>query len=165
MRKSKKIFTFFFTFLLFCSFQVVPIQAIEFNDENEQYYAQQCNGTIKDPELKEACRLYQEHLNDKANQLIQDLQKQEEQLEELKKDIANNVKIVAEYNQKIQEIEQEIAVLETSIQEMENNIIQLNEEIETREKNVVKIDTSVKERMVTLQSFIRVNNYIEFLIV
>ena len=83
---------------------------------------------------------------------------------DIKENIAENIKKVSNYEDQIAKIEEEIASLENSIQVTEQNIIELETEIAARELKIADIDETIQNRMISMQSFIHVNNYLEFLI-
>ena len=159
----KKILKYVLTFALILSTTYVKVFAVDFAG-NETYYDNLCSVSLSDPSTIELCKQYQIYLNEIANDRLNDLEDIQDQLDGLKENIEENVKKVHQYEDKIIEIEKEIASLERAIKATEESIIALEIEILAREEKINSIDDSIQGRMLSMQSFIRVNNYIEFLI-
>jgi len=159
----KKLIKCTLSILLFLAACTINVNATDFS-ENEDYYDNLCSGSLSDSTTIETCKLYQLYLNDKAGDRLNDLSDIQAQLADIKENIAENIKKVSDYEKKIAKIENEIIALENSIQATEQSIIELEAEIVAREQKINEIDETIKNRMVSMQSFIHVNNYIEFLI-
>ncbi len=115
-------------------------------------------------ENEAACRLYQQELTGKADDLDDKLDNIKSQLKEVKKDINRTMEKINEYNSEIEVIEQEMFQLETGIADLEVSISSLEAEIDQHNSRIGEIDDNIRERMVALQSFMYVNNYIDFLV-
>jgi len=154
MKHVKTCLTFVLSLFLLVSAFSVPALAL---DEAA------CRGDYEELTDEEQ-RQCQKILNEKASELNEELNKLQEQIDDLKADIANSVVKLKDYEKQMAEIEAEIASIESQITSLENNIHHLEEEIKQREDHIEEIDLSIQNRMVALQSFIHVNNYIDFLV-
>ncbi|MEA5026766.1 hypothetical protein SDC9_88789 [bioreactor metagenome] len=159
----KKALQYLLAVTVFLSVSVISVKADDFS-ENEAYYDNLCSGSLSDSATIETCRLYQQYLNSKANDRLDDLTEIQDQLDDIKENIAENIKKVSGYEDQIAKIESEIAALESSIKTTEENIAALEIEITNREAKIKEIDETIQTRMVSMQSFIHLNNYIEFLV-
>lgn len=154
MRPLRKLSVLILSFFLLSNVLAVNAKAL---DEAA------CRGDYEDLTTEEQ-RECQKILNDRANELNEELNNLQEQIDDLKADIANSVLKLRDYEAQMAEIEAEIQSIEAQIQDLENNIKKLEQEIKDREDHIEQIDNSIKERMVALQSFIHINNYIDFLV-
>ncbi len=159
----KKLVKYLLAITIFLSSSIMIVKGDDFAG-NEAYYDSLCSGSLSDAATIELCKLYQIYLNEKANDRLNDLEDIQDKLENLKDNIAENIKKVKDYEAKIAIIEKEIATLQRSIKTTEESIVALIEEITVREDKVESIDEAIQDRMISMQSFIHVNNYIEFLI-
>lgn len=159
----KRLIKCVLSILLFLVTCTISVNATDFS-ENEEYYDNLCSGSLSDSATIETCKLYQVYLNDKAGDRLNDLSDIQAQLADIKENIAENIKKVSDYEKQITEIEDEITALENSIQVTEQSIIELEAEIAAREQKIADIDETIQNRMVSMQSYIHVNNYLEFLI-
>ncbi|MEA5018062.1 MAG: peptidoglycan DD-metalloendopeptidase family protein [Erysipelotrichaceae bacterium] len=159
----KKLVKYLLAITIFLSSSIMIVKGDDFAG-NEAYYDSLCSGSLSDATTIELCKLYQIYLNEKANDRLNDLEDIQDKLESLKDNIAENIKKVKDYEAKIAVIEKEIATLERSIKTTEESIVALIAEITVREDKVESIDEAIQDRMISMQSFIHVNNYIEFLI-
>ncbi|MDD2591337.1 MAG: peptidoglycan DD-metalloendopeptidase family protein [Erysipelotrichaceae bacterium] len=159
----KKILSYIICIAIIFSSSYLIVFAVDFAG-NESYYDSLCSVSLTDPETIELCKQYQLYLNQIANDRLDELEDIEDMLDNLKDNIAENVKKVHEYQDQIAEIEEEIASLNRAIAASEESIKALEKQILKREARINEIDEAIQDRMLSMQSFIRVNNYIEFLI-
>lgn len=143
---------------------ILPIQAssIDFSS-NESYYAQLCSSPNAASQ-KETCTAYQNYVNQKALSAASDLEDLRQQLKDLKNNILEQAKKVREYQDKIDKVQADINQTEASITQSEETIKTLEAQIAQRQAKIEEIDSFIKERMVSMQSFIALNSYIDFIV-
>jgi len=128
---------------------------------NEAYYSALCSSS-QASQNRTVCLAYQNYVNQK----VLDAQKQLEAIQKDMKNISANISKyaaqLANYEAQITSLERDIAALETSIAASEVAIGELEVQIKERDTVISKIDASIKERMVTMQSFASLNGYIDF---
>ena len=128
---------------------------------NEAYYSALCSSS-QASQNRTVCLAYQNYVNQK----VLDAQKQLEAIQKDMKNISANISKyaaqLANYEAQITSLERDIAALETSIAASKVAIGELEVQIEERDAVISKIDASIKERMLTMQSFASLNGYIDF---
>lgn len=130
---------------------------------NESYYSNLCAS----PDAinnKATCSAYQSYVNQKALSAASELEALRQDLKDIKNNILKYAKEVTAYEEKIEAISNDIKNIEASIQESESTIALLEQQIADREARIAEIDAFIQERMVSMQSFIALNSYIDFIV-
>lgn len=156
----KKRISILLIFTLFIT-STKPVFSINYS-ENEDYWYSVCNGRIS-PEMLSSCQGFNAYLKNKADNMQSQLSELDSQIQAIKGDIDELVKVANDLqaqidvkNSEIQEFENQIAALENTIVEVEAEIIKKEEDIEIR-------DQQIKERMVQSQTYNNAFGYIDFL--
>ncbi len=136
--------------------------AIDFAAE-EAYYANLCS-SVEAKDHKDECSAYQAYVNEKANQAQRDLNDLRGQLKDIKSNILKLAADVSKYEKQIDQLNRSITNMEDSIALSEVSIALLKKNIEAREASINEIDTFIRNRMVSMQSFIYLNSYIDFIV-
>lgn len=136
--------------------------AFEF-EANEAYYANLCS-SVEAKNYKDECSAYQAFVNEKANAAQRDLNDLRGQLKDIKSNILKLAADVTKYEKQIDRLNASIANIEKSIASSEDSIAVLKVNIEAREANINEIDSFIQNRMVSMQSFIYLNSYIDFIV-
>lgn len=160
--RLKRVFLIMLTVCL--AFFVTPIHADDYDfPNNEDYYYDLCSKTGLTSEQKTACKAFQSYVTQKAGNLQNEIDKFNSQIADVKKDINAVMKKINEYNDKIESIEREQAKIEKQINTIEGNIAVIEAQIEERERTIKQLDEQIKERMYNIQSFVSLDQYIEFI--
>jgi len=146
---------------------LTTVQFTEFNaydfEANEAYYSNLCS-SVEAKDHKDECSAYQAYVNDKANQAQTDLNDLREQLKDIKSNILKLAADVSKYEKQIEELSNSIINMEDSIALSEVSIELLKKNISERETTINEIDTFIQNRMVSMQSFVYLNSYIDFIV-
>jgi len=146
---------------------LTTIPYAEFNaydfETNEAYYATLCSST-EAKNHKDECSAYQIYVNDKANQAQSDLNDLRNQLKDIKSNILKLAADVSKYEKQIEQLNFSIINMEDAIALSEVSIEQLQKDIDLRESNINEIDTFIQNRMISMQSFVYLNSYIDFIV-
>ena len=129
----------------------------------EEYYAELCSGPDARNFVTE-CKAYQQYVNQKAIDAQNELNTLREELKDIKANILKYAKQVTEYEAQIKSIEATIRNTEIAIANSEREIATLSENIRIREANIAEIDAFIQTRMVSMQSFVALNAYIDFIV-
>jgi murein DD-endopeptidase MepM/ murein hydrolase activator NlpD len=159
---KRVVIHFFIILLILGSIPFVEFSAYDF-EENEAYYSNLCS-SVEAKDHKDECSAYQEYVNDKANQAQRDLNELRNQLKDLKTNILKLAADVTKYEKQIEDLNSSITNIEKSIATSEASIDVLKVNIEAREANINEIDEFIQNRMVSMQSFIYLNSYIDFIV-
>jgi len=71
---------------------------------------------------------------------------------------------VTKYEKQIYDLNKSIANIESSIAISEESINTLKVNIEARQVNINEIDAFIQNRMISMQSFVYLNSYIDFIV-
>lgn len=146
---------------------LTTVRYTEFNaydfETNEAYYSNLCS-SVEAKDHKDECSAYQAYVNDKANQAQTDLNDLREQLKDIKSNILKLAADVSKYEKQIEELTNSIINMEDSIALSEVSIELLKKNISEREDTINEIDTFIQSRMVSMQSFVYLNSYIDFIV-
>ncbi len=144
---------------------VTEVEAVDddrFNGQ-EDYYYNFCTNLNLSEEDQAICDDFYDYLTAKNNEL-------EDELEAIKKDIANLKTNISNLTVKINSVsaqirdkESQITSLEAAIEKVEANIAVLEQQIADREADIEARNETIMTRMEALQSIIRVNSYIDFI--
>ena len=159
---KKIVIRFLLVILVLSLMPYTEYKAYDF-EANEEYYSNLCS-SVEAKNHKEECSAYQAYVNDKANQAQSDLNDLRDQLKDLKANILKLAADVSKYEKQIEELNKSIANIEKSIQISEDSIAVLKANIEERQANINEIDTFIQNRMVSMQSFVYLNSYIDFIV-
>ena len=158
----KRKILLFLTVLLFTQ-AVYNVSAVDYNfAENEDYYSTLCSSAAAAKNVA-VCTAYQEYVNQKVKDAEQALKNLQNELKNLSNNILALAKKVTEYTDQIAKLEKDITNLEKSIKNSETAIRDLGIQIVDRTKTIDGIDKTIKDRMVTMQSFVSLNSYIDFI--
>jgi len=130
--------------------------------KNEDYYAELCSSPQASSN-RAACLAYQDYVNQKVIDSQKELQKLIEDIKNLEGNISAMAKKVSAYQTQITDLENEIARLIKSIAASEATIVTLSTQIAEREVRVIEIDATIRERMISMQSFVSLNSYVDFI--
>ncbi len=130
--------------------------------KNEDYYAELCSSP-KASSNRAACLAYQDYVNQKVIDSQNELQKLIEDIKNLQGNISAMAKKVSTYQTQISDLEAEITRLQKSITDSEATIVTLTAQIAEREIKVTEIDAAIRLRMVSMQSFVSLNSYVDFI--
>jgi len=159
----KKVFIqLIVTLLILTALPYTEFNAYDF-ETNEAYYASLCS-SVEAKDHKDECSAYQAYVNDKANQAQSDLNDLREQLKDIKSNILKLAADVSKYEKQIEELSNSIINMEDSIALSEVSIELLKKNISERETTINEIDTFIQNRMISMQSFIYLNSYIDFIV-
>ncbi len=136
--------------------------AIDF-EANEAYYSNLCS-SVEAKNHKDECSAYQAYVNEKANQAQDDLNDLRDQLKDIKSNILKLAADVTKYEKQIDDLNKSIANIESSIATSEESINTLKINIEARQANINEIDAFIQNRMISMQSFVYLNSYIDFIV-
>lgn len=131
-------------------------------EANPEKYNQLCKGVITENN-REICKQYKQYLLDKTANNQNEIDRIEADLVEIRKNITANLDKIADFEEQIRTIETTIADLNYQIEVKEIEIRRLEGLIAEREIKIAEIEEKVKEYMVSSQSTMRVNGYIEFI--
>ena len=129
----------------------------------EGYYANLCS-SIEAINNKEVCSAYQLYVNGKAQDASNELATLRNELKDVKSNILKYAAQVSEYEKQIDKLNASIANIERSIELSEASIAELTHNINVREANIKEIDEFIQSRMVSMQSFVYLNSYIDFIV-
>lgn len=149
------------TFLILMT--LAPIFAVN-DDEfanNPGKYQQLCQGVISQSD-RETCRAFKKYLLEQADKDQSTLDKLEADKEAIKKDIIANLGKIAEYDETLKTIQAKISEIEAQIQVKVTEIAKIEVDIENKLAKIAETEEEVKAFMVSSQSTMRVNGYIEF---
>ncbi|MHB8096938.1 MAG: murein hydrolase activator EnvC family protein, partial [Erysipelotrichaceae bacterium] len=159
---KKNMIRFFMVILILSLMPMAKYKAYDF-EANEEYYSNLCS-SVEAKNHKDECSAYQEYVNDKANQAQSDLNDLRDQLKDLKANILKLAADVSKYEKQIEQLNASIVNIEKSIQVSEESIAVLKANIEERQANINEIDAFIQNRMVSMQSFVYLNSYIDFIV-
>lgn len=148
--------------LILSSVTYIEFNAFEF-DANEAYYSNLCS-SVSAKDYTNECSAYQAYVNEKANAAQRDLNDLRGQLKDIKSNILKLAADVTKYEKQIESLNESIANIEKSIAASEDSIAVLKVNIEAREANINEIDSFIQNRMISMQSFIYLNSYIDFIV-
>ena len=151
--------------VILCVLLLVPYTEFEAYDfeANESYYSNLCS-SLEAKDHKDECTAYQVYVNDKANQAQKDLNELRGELKDIKANILKLAADVSKYEKQIEQLNQSIINIEDSIALSEVSINLLKKNIEERQANIDEIDRFIQERMISMQSFVYLNSYIDFIV-
>ncbi len=129
---------------------------------NEDYWKRVCNGKISE-DLLASCQGYYNYLEQKANNMQNDLSDIDAKIDAIQGDIDQLFEVLKGIQAQIDEKDSEIQSLMNQITVLEQTITQLEEDIETKEKDIEIRDQQIKSRMVETQTFNNSFGYIDFL--
>lgn len=158
----KNLIRFIIVVLIITLVPYTEYQAYDF-ETNESYYSNLCS-SIEAKDHKDECSAYQIYVNDKANQAQRDLNELRGQLKDIKSNILKLAADVSKYEKQIEKLNQSIINIEDSIALSQVSINLLMKQIEERESNIKEIDSFIKQRMISMQSFVYLNSYIDFIV-
>lgn len=141
-----------------------PILASPDNDfdSRPEYYNELCNGEVTE-ETQTTCKAYREHVLSKIASNEEDLKEIEANRKKIDEDLLSNLSIIEEYKDKISSYESRIQDLEAEIKNKEIEITKLENEMESRKEHIRELEEDVRVYMVSNQSTMRVNGYVEFI--
>jgi len=153
--------------LLVCialSLNSVKIEAEDYDfPNNEVHYYALCSKTGLSESEKTACKAFQTYLAKKASDMQSLVSNNNNQLATIKNDINAVLAKISELDKEIAKIEQQQKDLTTQINTIQANIDALVIQIEDRENSIEILDAQIKDRMVNIQSFVSLNQYVEFI--
>lgn len=148
--------------LLLSTLQWANANTIDFA-ARESYYAQLCSGPDA-RNFKTECQAYQQYVNQKALDAQNELQQLREELKDVKANILKYAAQVADYEAQITRVEGSIRATELAIETGEREVAALIKNIAIRQANIDEIDAFIQERMISMQSFVALNAYIDFIV-
>lgn len=128
----------------------------------EQYYLNFCSQILTSDADVATCIAFKKYYVDYSNSLQTDLDQMKGDLETLKKDMDSLINAINEQNSQISDLDAQISTVEQSIAIMEENLNILALEIADKESDISIRDAQIRERMVSMQRFMGINGYIDF---
>ncbi len=162
MEKITKIILALFVSLL-CFVPGVEINANSQFAGNEPYYLQMCSQVLETNEAVQTCKAFKEYYQDYSDSVQDEYDKLQGELDAVKGDMNKLIELINRQNDEIEALNDQIEVLEISINKMEENIEALNNDIIKREEDIKVRDAQIRERMISIQQFIGLNGYIDFI--
>jgi len=147
---------------ILASFQFASAQTPDFS-LNEAEYATLCS-SAQAKDNKELCAAYQQYVNQKALDAQKELQTLRDELKDIKSNILKYAAQVTVYENQIKSLENSIRNIENAIKISEEQVAILSENIRIREENIEEIDQFIQSRMVSMQAFVTLNAYIDFIV-
>jgi|GEM_PF-269262 len=129
---------------------------------NEDYYYSLCASKGLTTDQKTACKAFQSYLTKIANDVQKLVNQNKKDIESIKKDINKVLAKISELDKEIAKVEKQINSIEKQINRIEKNINELETQIEEREEKIKELDRLIQERMANMQSFVTLNQYVEF---
>ncbi|MBQ7888898.1 MAG: peptidoglycan DD-metalloendopeptidase family protein [Erysipelotrichaceae bacterium] len=129
----------------------------------EDYYYELCSQSDLSSSDTKMCKAFMEYEAKKQNDLQEEIDRINDQMDELKKDIANQVKIVKQLQEEAATIGAEITVLNTEIDALKVQIADLEVQIAENTAREEELSQRVTDRMVSTQRTMRMNQFIDFI--
>lgn len=160
MRKS--IVSIIVMVLLFGFVPTIPLNANTDFKGNEQYYLNFCSQILTSDADVQTCVNFKKYYAEYSNSLQNDLNNMKGELETLKQDIDKLMSAINAQSDQIKTLDSQIQAVASSIQTMEDNLGVLEIEIEIKEADISIRDEQIKERMISMQKFMGINGYVDF---
>lgn len=161
MKKNIKVF------LLSASMFVMTmtpstLKADDFSGQ-ESYYINFCSRPLETQEEADTCKAFKAWYREQAANYEAIAGEISDKIAALEGDITAAGLRIKEYEAQIDDLNNQIVSLEASIVEIENSIIILEEQIAQKEADIEERDRQIKEGMVSMQSYVGVNAYIDII--
>lgn len=144
---------------------IVPIFANEDYETNQQYYVELCSKPVSEltESEKQICTDFMQYISNQSESLQDKLDDLEEKRESIAQNIEEYTEKIQGYDARITTLGQEIKLINDDILVKEAEIQRKELEIEAKEVEVEKLREQVKNRMVTSQSSMRLNRYLDII--
>ncbi|MBR3127708.1 MAG: peptidoglycan DD-metalloendopeptidase family protein [Solobacterium sp.] len=149
--------------LTVCIVPAYPVKAEE-DYTNTDYWTQMCTSgqALTDAE-KSACAGYMQYIAGQTDSLREQLQEIENRRAEISANISYYAEQVRGYQAQADALNGEIATLNGQIAVLEKEIQEAEEQIAKKEAEIDAVQDKIKDRMVTAQSTMRLNQYLDIL--
>lgn len=138
------------------------LKADDFSGQ-ESYYIDFCSRPLETQEEADTCKAFKAWYREQAAKYQAIAGEIGDKIAALEGDISAADLQVQEYEAQIEELNNQIVSLEASIAEIENSILVLEEQIAQKEADIEERDRQIKEGMVSMQSYVGVNAYIDII--
>ena len=129
---------------------------------NEDYYYNLCSSKGLTTDQKTVCKAFQSYLTKIANDVQKLVNQNNKDIANIKKDIKKVLAKIEELDKEITKVQNQINSIEKQINKIEKNIHELQIQIDEREELIEELDRQIQDRMVNMQSFVTLNQYVEF---
>jgi len=168
----KKWFRLFLSFCLLCVFSVSAkaegedtdtstSEELDFSDST--YWSDLCTSSDLTTEQKSQCSAYMQYISNQSSSLSEAIQEIEAQRDEIAEKILEYGAKVQEYQAQADALNVEIADLNSQIAVSEKKIEELETQIEETQAEIEAAEEKVKERMVSQQKTMRLNQYLDLI--
>ena len=138
------------------------LKADDFSGQ-ESYYIDFCSRPLQTQEDADTCKAFKAWYREQAANYQAIAGEIGEKIAALEGDISAAGLQVKVYETQIEDLNNQITALEASIAEIENSIVVLEEQIAEKEADIEERDRQIKEGMVSMQSYVGVNAYIDII--
>lgn len=138
------------------------LKADDFSGQ-ESYYIDFCSRPLETQEEADTCKAFKAWYREQAANYEAIAGEIGDKIAALEGDITAAGLRIKEYEGQIDDLNNQIVSLEASIAEIENSIIVLEEQIAQKEADIEERDRQIKEGMVSMQSYVGVNAYIDII--
>lgn len=138
------------------------LKADDFSGQ-EDYYIQKCSVAQPNQEEADTCKAFKVWMEEQADKYKALAGEIADRISALEGDISAADLKAQEYEAQIEDLNNQIVSLEASIVEIENSIVVLEEQIAQKEADIEERDRQIKEGMVSMQSYVGVNAYIDII--
>ena len=132
-------------------------------DGNEDYYYNFCTNINLSERDEAICDDFYNYLNKKNDDLKKELAEINKNIANIKSDISVLQTKLNSVLSQIRNKESAIASTEAAITKVETNIAVLEQQIADREEDILEKDTTIKTRLSSVQSIMRVNAFADFI--
>ena len=138
------------------------LKADDFSGQ-ESYYIDFCSRPLQTQEDADTCKAFKAWYREQAANYQAIAGEIGEKIAALEGDISAAGLQVKAYETQIEDLNNQITALEASIAEIENSIVVLEEQIAEKEADIEERDRQIKDGMVSMQSYVGVNAYIDII--
>jgi murein DD-endopeptidase MepM/ murein hydrolase activator NlpD len=137
--------------------------AYDYDFSDTDYYNNLCSNTGLSDEQREMCLQYRQYVQEQIDAMQSQIDETQANMAAIKADIANQVGVINDLNDRISSVEGQIAATEASITKISDNIVELQGKIAETQKHIDDLNTQIKGILVANQPYISSNSYITFI--